>query len=110
MHLNGCTDSGGRPGFTSGVPAPPPHTSPHILRRPSAGPPELNAKFQTQPYPFLKEATKLQAAREVAAKVEQSVGTDESMRAMEQVEDSQRAVRAEEDEMENWKDHVLGTC
>merc|ERR1740130_1784310 len=55
---------------------------------------------------YEKEATKLQAAKEVAAKVEQGVGTDESMRAMEQGEDSHRAVRAEEDEMENWKDNV----
>jgi len=55
---------------------------------------------------YEKEVTKLQAAKENAAQVEQSVGTDESMRAMEQVEDSHRAVRAEEDEMENWKDNV----
>jgi len=55
---------------------------------------------------YEKEATKLQAAKEVVVKVEQSVGADESLRAMEQVEDSHRAVRAEEDEMENWKDNV----
>jgi len=53
-----------------------------------------------------KQASELTAAQEKLKEVEATVGTNDDIRAMEQVEDMRWTVHADEDEAQNWKDNV----
>merc|ERR1719424_2216746 len=53
-----------------------------------------------------KEMARLRAAASNAKEVEQKNQGDSGMRAMEEVDDAQRAVRTEKDEVENWNSNV----
>lgn len=61
-------------------------------------------KYAQQQY--RSEAARLKKAEDVAKLVVQKVGNQDDIRAMQELEDAQRDVRAKQDEAQDWKDNL----